>query len=192
MKVFKFKLVGMLRETLGMALPPGSITSGDYKWRLLGSVVPCLRFRKETEYDAPGVIRCAVLAESSVTDAEWIGNGKSPVGNGWNGCNGSNQIARMEETREVQADTSPVFPYGGVLSEPITSVPSVPYKGSAVTHPLRKGSDPLPIEVQNLKTGEWEPGWRQIGKGKGSTSVLCSDPSDQSRLIGKAQIREAA
>ena len=191
MKVFKFKLVGMLRETLGMALPPGSITSGDYRQREMGSVVPCLRFRQEFEYDAPGVIRCAVLAEASVTDAAWIGNGKSPVGKGWYGCNESNQIARMEETQEVQPDTSPVFPYGGVLSETVPSIPSATYKGSAVTHPLRKGSDPLPIEVQNLTTGEWEPGWRRIGKGKGSASVLCSDPSNQSRLIGKEQIRKA-
>jgi hypothetical protein len=168
MKVFKFKLVGMLRETLGMALPPGSITSGEYRQREMGSVVPCLRFREKTEYDAPGVIRCAVLAEASVTDAERIGNGKNPVGNGWNGCDGSNQIARMDETREVQADTSPVFSYGGVLSEPVPTIPSVPCKGSAVTHPFRNGSDPFPIEVQNLKTGEWEPGWRQVGKGKGS------------------------
>ena len=191
MKVFKFKLVGMLRETLGMALPPGSITSGDYRQREMGSVVPCLRFRQKGEYDTPGVIRCAVLAEASVTDAERIGNGKTPLGNGWNGCNGSNQIAHMEETREVQADTSPVFPYGGVFSEPVSTVPSVPCKGSAVTQPFRKGSDPFPIEVQNLKTGEWEPGWRRIGKGKGSASVLCSDPSNQSRLIGKEQIRKA-
>lgn len=192
MKVFKFKLVGMLRETLGMALPSGSITSGDYRQREMGSVVPCLRFRQKGEYDAPGVIYSAVMAEASGTDAERIGNGKTPVGNGWNGWNGSNQIARMEETREVQADTSPVFPYGDVLSEPVPSVPSVPCKGSAVTLPFRKGSDPFPIEVQDLETGEWEPGWRQIGKGKGSASVLCKDPSDQSRLIGKEQIRRVA
>ena len=192
LKVFKFKLVGMLRETLGMALPPGSITGGEYRQRELGSVVPCIRLRREGEYDVPGVIRCAVLSEASVTDAEWIGNGKKPMGNGWNGCDGSSQLTHMEKKQGAQADASRVSPCSGVRPESVPPIPSLPYRGSGITQPSRKGSDPFPIEVQNLKTGEWEPGWRQIGKGKGSASVLCSDPSGQSRLIGKAQIREVA
>ena len=190
LKVFKFKLVGMLRETLGMALPPGSITSGEYRQRELGSVVPCLRLRLKDEYDAPGVISCAVMADAPVTDAERVVHGKNPIGNGWDGCDGSNQVARMEKKQKAQPDTSRISPCSGVLAQSVPSVPSVPYRGSAVPQPSRNGCDPSPIEVQNLKTGEWEPGWRQIGKGKGSMSVLCKDPSGQTKCIGKAQIRQ--
>ena len=49
----------------------------------------------------------------------------------------------------------------------------------------------LSIEVQDDKTSVWEPGWRQIGTGKGSISVLCSDPDGQSRQVRKDRIRPA-
>jgi len=43
----------------------------------------------------------------------------------------------------------------------------------------------------DAKTGEWEPGWQQIGAGKGSASVLCRNPQGHSKLIGKKEIRPA-
>jgi hypothetical protein len=45
------------------------------------------------------------------------------------------------------------------------------------------------VEVLNQRTGQWEPGWHQIGKGKGSASVLCRNPQGHSKLIGKKEIR---
>ena len=47
----------------------------------------------------------------------------------------------------------------------------------------------VPIEVQDPRTGEWQLGWVQIGQGKGSTSVLCSDPNGQSRWVERKRIR---
>lgn len=207
LKTFKGKLVDLLRDTLGLALPAGSnLNAGAYRQRGMGSVVPCLRLRRSGEEEAPGVIRHAVMAELSGTDqqptgmdAERIGNGKTPVGNGWNGWNGSEQVRHKEEN--PQPPETAVFPFKSEeSSEPVPAVPSVPYKGSyrsapvpepPLSVPLAVPSVPhdVPIEVQNLKTGEWEPGWKRIGSGKGSASVLCRDPGGQSRLIGKNQIR---
>ncbi|WP_216901142.1 DUF3854 domain-containing protein [Synechococcus sp. CCY 9618] len=47
-----------------------------------------------------------------------------------------------------------------------------------------------PIEVLDEKTGSWQTGWRQIGRGKGSASVLCSDPAGKSRQVRKKLIRQ--
>lgn len=49
----------------------------------------------------------------------------------------------------------------------------------------------IPIDVLDLRTGEWEGGWQQIGGGKASASVLCRDPQGQSKLKGKKEIRPA-
>ena len=192
LKVFKLKLVDMLRDTLGLPLPAGNITTGDYRNRGTGSVVPFLRWRLKGEAmdTVNGAIRHAFLAriaERVGTDAERVVHGKNPVGNGWNGRNGSDSLSHKGKKGKD------VFFYKGEGERlPVPAVPSVPHKGSCHSASVPESPRSVPVEVQNLKTGEWEPGWRQIGKGKGSTSVLCSDPSDQSRLIGKAQIREAA
>ena len=205
LKVFKAKLIDLLRDTLGLALPAGSGNSGEYKQRGLGSVVPCLRFRRPDEEDAPGVIRHAVMAEMGGTDqsatgtgAERIGNGKTPVGNGWNGCNGSEQTA-LREKNTTPSDPV-VFSYrDGETPEPVPSVPSVPYKGShrsaPVTRPVpsvtRSVPSGTPVEVQDAKTGKWISGWRQLTTGSGSGSVLCSDPSGNSRQVDRKRIRPA-
>jgi predicted P-loop ATPase len=47
-----------------------------------------------------------------------------------------------------------------------------------------------PVEVLNTRTNCWEANWRQIGRGRGS-SVLCSDPSGESRQIQTRNIRPA-
>jgi len=200
LKVFKTKLIGLLRDTYGLALPAGSGNSGEYKQRGLGSVVPCLRFRQDGDGERSGVMRHALMARLSGTDqsttgtgAERIGNGKTPLGNGWNGCNGSEQIAYKEKNATPSDPT--VFSYrDGETPEPVPAVPSVPYKGSCRSAPIPESvpSVPpgVPVEVQNPKTGQWESGWCQLTTGSGSGSVLCSDPSGNSRQVERKRIRQ--
>lgn len=206
LKTFKAKLIDLLRDTLGLALPAGNPTSGDYRQRGLGSVVPCLRFRRPDEEDTPGVIRQAVMAElggtdhqPTGTDAERIGNGKTPVGNGWNGRNGSASTPLLEQSNYPSKPTSDgaaisYEPVGAVESVP--AVPAVPYKRSEgslpVPLPVSAVPNGVPIEVFNTSTKMWEPGWQQITHGKGSTSILCCDPHGDSRQVGKQNIRPAS
>ena len=135
LKTLKAKLVDLLRDTLGLAMPAGNHCRGAYRQRCLGSVVPFLRFRRPNEEETPGVIRHAVMAEligtdqqPTGTDMERIGNGKTPVGNGWNGRNGSEQVAHKEKSNtplEPAADGD-VFLYKGEKpSKPVPSVPSL-------------------------------------------------------------------
>lgn len=161
LKTFKGKLIDLLRDTLGMPMPPGSVTSGDYRIRGVGSVVPCLRFRRGDEHDANGVIRHAFMArldapeaERMETEAERIGNGKTPVGNGWNGWNGSEEVPHVEENRSVSGGYTPAFPYRAVGgAESVPAVPSVPQKGSqrSASVPTRSASVPQGIRP----TSEW-------------------------------------
>jgi phage/plasmid-associated DNA primase len=155
-KVFKKKLVDLLRDTLGLPLPPGELKGGEYKQRSLGSVVPRLRWRTAADEaaDAPGVVRQGFMAraeptppaadaERMGTDRERIGNGKNPVGNGWNGCNESEGVGPIEDCGQGEK------PYWGSESDlSVPSVPSVPQKGSqgsaSVPHPPRSVPDPLP------------------------------------------------
>jgi hypothetical protein len=205
LKVFKAKLVDLLRDTLGLAMPGGTVTAGDYRQRGLGSVVPCLRFRQDGEEELPGVIRHAVMAEASGTDeapsgtdAERIGNGKTPVGNGWNGWNGSDQISHKEKNADPPdplPDAPVISLMGGETSGTVPAVPSVPRKGfdvsPSVPEPVPSVPPGVPVEVQNPQTGNWESGWRQLTSGSGSGSVLCSDPSGNSRQVDRKRIRQA-
>lgn len=206
LKTFKAKLVDLLRDTLGLALPAGTnLNSGHYRQRGLGSVVPCIRFRRPDEEDAPGVIRHGVMAEvggtdqqPTGTDAERQGNGKTPVGNGWNGCNGLESVSHREKnTTPPERETDgQFFPYRAVdASEPVPAVPSSSRKGSQRPPAVPPAVPPVPqgtpIEVENPKTGEWEPGWRQLTHGSGSGWLLCSDPQGQSRSVERKRIRRA-
>ena len=82
-------------------MPPGSGRDGDYRLREVGSVMPCVRLRDAMDpADRPGVITFAVMtealgapAERIEEEAERIGNVKNPLGNGWNGWNGSQEVA---------------------------------------------------------------------------------------------------
>ncbi len=203
---FKAKLVDLLRDTLGLALPPGTnLRSGDYWQHGLGSLVACLRFRRPNEEETLGVIRHAVMAELSGagshangTAAERPGNGQTPLGNGRNGWNGPEQVAHKEKNTsppELNADGDVFSCNGDESKKSVPAVPSVCCKGShrygavpgaVQAVPLPQGK---PIEVQNTKTGKWEAGWRQLTTGSGSATVLCSDPHGHSRQIDKRQIR---
>lgn len=200
---FKAKLVDLLRDTLGLPLPPGHHNSGEYRVRGIGSVVPCLQWRDPLE-EAPGVIRHGFMARRQTqaegtdqptpgTDAEWIGNGKTPVGNGRNGWNGSEQVGVV--TAEQPSRTEPVAqpdppPSAAVssnaameLEKPVPSVPSVPYKGSHRSASVPEGApyrsapppeapiavpDRAPVSVCPPCSGipvlvDGQPGWQLPG-----------------------------
>jgi len=191
LKVFKAKLVDLLRDTLGLPLPPGSdLSGGDYRVRDVGSVLPMVRFRQKSDGDAPGVIRFAVLNKLGGMDGNGTGTTETPLGNGWNGWNESEPVADKEKNSPVVLP-----PIGDRDPESVPAVPSVPHRGSRLCAAVPGQARSVPpgtlIEVQNPQTGEWEGGWQQIGGGKGSASVLCRDPQGQSRLKGKKEIRPA-
>jgi phage/plasmid-associated DNA primase len=188
LKVFKTKLVDLLRDTLGLAMPPGNPAAGDYRHRGLGSVVPCLRWRGFGDDELPGVIRHAVIAEESGTGAERVGDGKTPIGNEWNGCNGSEPLTHMREK-----DSPVVSLIGGESRESVSAIPSIPHKGSQRSAPVPEHPRPVPqgepVEVQDHRTGEWVSGWRQVSKRSGSGSLLCIDPAGQSLMVERKRIR---
>jgi phage/plasmid-associated DNA primase len=199
---FKTKLVDLLRDTLGLPLPPGSVNGGAYRERGVGSVVPSLRWRDAFD-EAPGVVRHGFMARLADpiagTDAERIGNGETPVGNGWNGWNGKNEVVSkgVDQSEHTNAPGSDENPYGAMgVEKSVPSVPSVPHKGSG-----RSASVPdAPQSVPQRPEGRAEPitvdgiaGWSLPGtmpKGEGATvMVLCIAPDGSSRRIERSRIK---
>lgn len=62
---------------------------------------------------------------------------------------------------------------------------------SIVRTPVRSSSEGRLIDVQDPATGAWQSGWRQITSRSSSGSVLCLDPSGQSRQIERKRIRRS-
>jgi phage/plasmid-associated DNA primase len=201
LRTFKLKLVDLLRDTLGLALPPGDISSGAYREREKGSVVPFLRWRRASDSDdAPGVIRHAYLSrvrgpsvgtdqEPPGTDAERIGNGKTPLGNGWNGWNGSEQVRAIESAGTDAPDVC--VHMGEGWPESVPSVPSIPHKGSHRSASVPEPVPSVPHTGQPVLV-DGQPGWRLPGampKGNGPTvRVPLVDPQGTTRPIERGRI----
>ena len=187
LKLFKRKLIDLLRDTLGLPLPAGDISTGQYRERGRGSVIPDISWRAEPSSgsDDPGVIRQSWMRRIG-NGTERQRNGKTPVGNGWNGWNGSEEVSH--EGKKEGEDFSPI---GVCAPLPVPSVPSVPQTGFAVPDPFPIHSEPFRVDVLNAKTGQWETGWRQITTGSGSGTLLCSDPKGHSRQVERKRIRPA-
>jgi phage/plasmid-associated DNA primase len=214
LRVFKAKLVDLLRDTLGLDLPAGNTSSGDYRTRGLGSTVPGLRWRLPTD-DAEGKPpTIGAIAEAFLrrltgtdettpgTDRERIGNGKTPVGNGWNGWNGSEEISHREKT---PATSSPQrFSYrDGESEKPVPSVPSIPHRGScrSAAVPETPPSVPEVVPADRSATDQGHPiavdgetGWRLPGAlppGKAPTNkVLVVNPHGASNLVERSRITQ--
>ena len=203
LRTFKPKLVDLLRDTLGLPFPAGNTSSGEYRERETGSVVPCLRWRI-TGTEEPGIIRHGFLARIKAgTD----GNGS--------GTDAERQepsrerMERMEWINPTHAYGGKQQPDPGAVFSPIAegerftvpTVPSVPYRGLPIHDPFRPVPETpftvpetppaavgVPIDVQD-KADRWEPGWIQLGTGKGSTTVLCQDPRGHSQQVERKRIR---
>ena len=95
---FKDKLVSLLRDTLKLPLPAGSLKSGAYKLRALGSVVPYVRLRRRgVDEGMPGIVDYAFGRLVPVTTRNDQRHDQTPVGNGRNGCNGQKPIKPIGE-----------------------------------------------------------------------------------------------
>ena len=108
-------MVDLLRDTLGLPLPPGDHSKGLYRVDGIGSVVPFVRLRLSSNSgEQPGVIDAA-FAKRVAPLGQRVANDQNPVGNGTNGSNdklenhlpcemeigqeGSNREVGVEKTR---------------------------------------------------------------------------------------------
>lgn len=192
MQKFKQRLVEMLRDTLRLPMPPGPINTGRYRGRCVGSLVPCVRFRKETDDDAPGVIRYAYQrngSDKTGMDQEW----KEPRRgtDGTDGMDTSNPpIGNKEEGGKSHIGES--------APESVPSIPSVSDQGfchsETVPDPCRSVPDgaarTIPAQVDE------EEGWTlrhwpspQVGP---NDKVPCTAPDGSFQLIERHRITEAA
>jgi hypothetical protein len=159
---FKERLVALLRDHLRLPLPPGPLSSGPYRARGAGSVVPFVRFRRPGEAEAPGIIRLAMQRNIAAPEA----SPPPPEGGGTDPSKSGTDAERMgvsqgmDGTDGTDPSTSPAYrnpppggggggPYRG--NEPalsVSPVPSVPGLGSirSASVPIRSGSVPLPPE----------------------------------------------
>jgi phage/plasmid-associated DNA primase len=135
LRVFKAKLVDLLRDTLGLPLPSGNpSSSAAYRSRDRGSLVPCLRFRRFSDpQDAPGVIRYGFQSRIGITstgiDCGWIPDGKKPVEDSRDGCNGTLDVHPIQP--EHSSAPALVFSIDRTTPENLSApIPTVPGEGS--------------------------------------------------------------
>lgn len=176
LRTFKAKFVDLVRDTLGLPMPPGApttTTSGPYRVRGIGSVIPCLR-RRAPESDEPGVIRTAHLRRvgtvtaSCGTDRERIGNDESPVGNGWIGKETFQGCPEGDDEEDAGNEGHWANPYSADTASVPSSVPSLPDKVLAVSESSQirstNSSAPrqqllLPGAFDPFLEGEDDPAW---------------------------------
>ena len=91
-KHFKGKLVGLLRDTLRLPMPAGSLRDGAYRDRVRGSLVPFVRFVAAGMKGA-GVVTFGTLVSNGrgwkSTEGEM---GKTQSSDGRDGRDGRNQL----------------------------------------------------------------------------------------------------
>lgn len=172
LNTFKSKLVGLLRDTLGLPLP-----SGTYRNRN-GSYVPCIGWRNGST-ETPGIIRFAVMNPLRVCDG--LETGKSFAGEDCDGCDDLEKLTRKEKK------DGEFFSNRSEYEKPVTVITVNARNGLGHHQPVTYPSQGTPIQVQSPKTGEWESGWYQITR-KGST-YLCEDPKGDSYQIDKKRVR---
>jgi hypothetical protein len=140
LRTFKSKLVDLLRDTLGLPMPAGSITArGPYSHRDLGSLVPCVRLRDPRDGDdAPGVVRhgfMARVAEPDSDDGDGSGidgdgsgmdTGGQESSQGTDGMDGMDlSVPPLRKKSSADGDSA----YRESRAESVPSAPSIPSKG---------------------------------------------------------------
>jgi len=93
LRVFKPKLIDLLRDTLNLPLPAGSISKGDYRVRGSGSVIPCIGWRSR---EGGGVVRHGALRRISGTDQQSPGTDRERQNPN------RERMERMERVRDSQ------------------------------------------------------------------------------------------
>ena len=89
------------------------------------------------------MIRYAFMRRADRPDAERIGNGKTPVGNEWNGWNGSETFSHKEKN---EADSSSST--GEVSAVSVPAVPSIPQRGFQRSASVPEAGRSVPSSVQ--------------------------------------------
>ncbi|WP_411876843.1 DUF3854 domain-containing protein [Vulcanococcus limneticus] len=197
LKTFKRKLVDLLRDTLGLPLPPGDTSSGAYKAREVGSVVPTVRLRSLAQsHDAdeqPGIVRHALLSRINAqagaepervgADPERERDGGIPAGNGWNGWNGSESAEGPEESGSGLESG----PTGGPEPRSVPAVPPVPHRGSGVPDPFPTRSAPA-LDGQRT-VSEWVEAAQAAGSR--TPAAIAAWAREQGKDLGIAEIQRA-
>ena len=196
LNVFKAKLVDLLRDTLGLDLPPGNTNRGDYKTRQVGSTVPGLRWRQLAD-DGYGVVTHAFYQRLSGTAAERLGNAQTPVGNDRNDRNDLSEISHREKTTETSSPQR--FSYrDGKSEKAVTAVPSIPYKGSGRSEvvPEVVPAAPTATDLGHPIAVDGETGWRLPGAlppGNAPTNkVVVVNPHGVTHLVERSRITQGA
>jgi P4 family phage/plasmid primase-like protien len=162
----------------------------------LSSDVPPEGVTNSPEDDVKGLtIHCEGLAESTLHPETPALEGVSSMVKGMKGLETKEGFSQKMVSRngmEKDLGQNPSDPSPSCDERSLTLHSSLHQPFTAPPNP----SPPphfrgLSIDVQDEKTSTWEPGWRQIGTGKGSVNVLCSDPAGHSRQVRKDRIRPA-
>lgn len=207
-KNFKAKLVGLLRDSLGLALPDGPVSTGSYRDRTRGSLVPCIRFRTDADGEAPGVIRHAMQARMCPAEHEsprtlaGDGSDESVMAARWQEpSQGTDVMDVMDKRPHSSHAGAGARAHGGVCGDlPVSSITSVPAQGSihhaCRPHPSRTRHAPAdpkhlkvddPVEVLQ-SDGSWRNGYRVTSQPKDGRVQVSSAtgsllrPLDQVRL----------
>ncbi len=105
---FKNKLIDLLRDTIGLPLPPGDHSKDLYRRDGTGSVVPFLRLRRSIDgSEVPGVIDTA-FAKRIAPLCQRVANDETPVGNGTNESNDKLDVALPCELESGSGIVDPV------------------------------------------------------------------------------------
>ncbi|MEB3353169.1 MAG: hypothetical protein VKM34_02905, partial [Cyanobacteriota bacterium] len=202
---------------LGLPLPAGALTGLAYRDRKLGSLLPCVRFRRAEDNregrELPGLIRFALMAQS-FPEVDYPADGLETA------SDGSEMAARWQEPSpetgstaemgnqqklpigEMQPDPEPPseprnLPTAGKSEVPVSAISSVSRKGSRHLAAISDRSFPVsdsasPPPVGTPITVDGEPGWLLPGalpKGNAPTvKVTCVAPDGTTRLVERRRI----
>jgi hypothetical protein len=172
-KHFKAKLVGLLRDSLRLPMPAGSLRDGAYRDRARGSLLPCIRFRTDGEGDRAGVVTFGTLVSDGrgwkSTEGEM---GKTQSSDGRDGRDGRNQTTCLggEQAQVVNSLNGGSSDLPSLPSHPSpdrvlgvslpSRLPSLPSRDAPVSTPMPpwaaeavaiRDADPsqLPCQVAN-------------------------------------------
>lgn len=174
LRIFKTKLVDLLRDTIGLPMPSGNpYTADDYRDHDRGSVVPCIKWRAPEDKNVPGVVRFGFQSrigidgaemdqQSSGMDSGWIPDGKSPVRDSRDGWDAISEIQAVSNSPDpwVGATVPPVFPIAATNAknpsdpslESLTGVyPSAYPSGEAPIHPEKARIELIPPQAQLIE-----------------------------------------
>ena len=151
-KHFKGKLVGLLRDTLRLPMPAGSLRDGAYRDRVKGSLLPCVRLRGPADQQLPGVVTFGSFGTQSSDGRGWKSTagetGETQSSDGRDGRDGRNQLTHSRKpegggrdscnggSRDLPSLPSHPSPDRVLAVSPPSHLPSLPSRGGLIPTPL--------------------------------------------------------